>query len=252
MAIAYLLGVRGPRVEQEAARQRRIVPFHAAMAAGFWLLMVAYFAGVPGIAIWVAGAGFGALGMWSAYQFYPSNVPFDTLERPVGAKPDRRRNGERTATADEALAMMGAAYGPVGSASAGGAPSPAGGPAPASAYDALAMLDAAHGPLEPAPEPNSDSTAASAQKAQVGAQPLALPDDDTQRPAGRAWSPPPPGSRPAKAPAPTPAPKPAAPATPELPRSVIRCPGCRHQFEAVGQRPLPVTCPHCGRKGLLR
>ncbi|MCA1811324.1 MAG: hypothetical protein LC623_04850, partial [Halobacteriales archaeon] len=48
-----------------------------------------------------------------------------------------------------------------------------------------------------------------------------------------------------------PAPPPAEPA-PVGETHTVNCPVCKSTFEAVGQKPLRMRCPNCGREGILR
>jgi len=210
LVVAYYLGVRRPRIEQESSGRPRSAPFHHLLAAGFLLLAVAYFAGTPGLAMWVAGVGFGVVGLWATYRIYPLEAPADGDR---GAAPGREPGlgapeaGEsaRNPGVEAVMAMMGEAHRPVGEPSA---------------EDEWAPAEA--GEEESAPEPQ--------------ARP-AVGEPWTPRPAAKA----------------TPRAPPAALATGSVAAvSLVRCPTCRHQFEAAGRRPLAVACPHCGKRGVLR
>jgi hypothetical protein len=197
LAIAYFLGIRAPRREQEASGHRRIAPLHNALSAAFLLLIAAYFAGVYGLGIWAGGIALGVAGMLLSYKLYPAGqVPAQWA--PVELPPD-----------EPALDSLAAGTDP-------------------------ALWTSAQAPSNEPTAPRLESS-----------RPLERPQE--------AWRAPPPvpaspaSARPA---APQgPAPRAAAPAAAT---TTIRCPACKHQFEAQGQRPISITCPHCGRRGVLR
>jgi len=233
LAIAYFIGVAGARRERDATRQPMVEPFHRALSAGFLLLLAAYFAAVPGVVVWIACVGFAVGALFMAYRVYPADRRPDELE--VGLPRAAR------AAADEWSPVEGVEE-----------EAPAN---PAAMAQAVALLDKAHGPLdpkssrEPSLQPVPATLATARQMLPKAVSPLDLPDGDTPRPDGRlvparSGPPPPPTAKPV-APA-------RAPAAPAVPTTRVRCPGCKHYFEAQGARPLSVTCPHCGRRGVLR
>jgi hypothetical protein len=73
LAIAYFIGVAGARREREATGQARVEPFHNALSAGFLLLLVAYFAALPGLVVWGAGVAMGIGALMFAYRVYPAD-----------------------------------------------------------------------------------------------------------------------------------------------------------------------------------
>lgn len=73
LGIALFIGVGGARRERDATGQPRVQRFHAALSAGFLLLIAAYFAAAPGLIVWVAGVGFGAASLMMAYRVYPAD-----------------------------------------------------------------------------------------------------------------------------------------------------------------------------------
>ncbi len=242
LLLAYLLGVRQPRLEQEASRRPRFVPFHKLLSAGFLLLVVLYFAGIPGVALWIGGVSFAAGGLWSAYRIYPSEGSH--ADGPARRTPDGGRSARSLpdsspggATADAALALLGDAHRPVGR--------------PASRGEWMSVPEGKENqadqgaaiPASPEGAPASGATQRSA-----GSHPLR--DKETPAPPVRSRQPAVRQSHP----------KAEAPATQQegdlsetgMSRSLVRCPRCKHQFEAVGLRPIQVSCPHCGRSGLLR
>lgn len=246
LSIAYLLGVRRTRREQEASGSGRVGPFHDLLGAGFLLLVVAYFAGVPGLALWVGGVGFGVAGLWAAYRLYPegtAQAPPTRSRRAAAADADGGR-------LDDMLAMLPGAHAPVGGRAGAFQPPPAAGsdsgwglpqapaaevpdPAGSNGGPLRAPEEAAWAPVPQDEWPPADPPAA-------GRQPGSPPVP----PAGRVQAGPavrPAGTRTAPAAAP-PAPSPTR----------VRCPACRHLFAATGPRPLSVECPHCGRAGVLR
>jgi len=232
LALAYFIGVAGARRERQATRQPRVEPFHQALNAGFLLLLASYFAAVPGILFWIAGVVFGVGALMLAYRVYPADRrPEDWQEpTPQAARPKTDDWAPVDGSPEEPSAR------------------------PAAMVDVGAMLDKAHGPLDPGgtPQPAPSAPPSGMEDARQllpkAVTPLDLPDDDTPRPDGRVVParPSPPGRvalQQAQAPA-------AAPAGSAATR--VRCPGCKHYFEARGARPLSVTCPHCGRRGVLR
>ncbi len=229
IAIAYFVGLVGARRERDATRQATIEPFHKALSAFFLLLIAAYFAAEPGIAIWGGGIAFAVGALFLSYRMYPADRRPDDLET--------SRPRAVTAPADEWSQVEG-----------GEEESPA---APAAVLQAVALLNKAHGPLDPksATEPASQTGAVSLAAARdllpKAVSPLSLPEDDIPRPDGRT-------APPREGPQAPPAPKPVAPPGPAAPKTRVRCPGCKHYFEAEGTRPLSITCPHCGRRGVLR
>ncbi len=221
LAIAYFLGVGGARREQEATRQARVVPFHRALSALFLLLLIVYFGGIMGPVIWGGGIALGVGGLMAAFRFYPAD-----------RRPEPLPGASVSAPAPEAAAEggTGAGWEPVAvheeSAAASGIAA------------AAALLSRAHTPLE---IPDASRTLPRA------LSPLDLPDGDTPRPEGREAAKPSVRAPLNLAAAKGPEADPGAPAPLR-----IRCPGCKHYFEAQGSRPLSVTCPHCGRRGVLR
>jgi len=239
LSIAYLLGVAGARREQEATRQARVVPFHRALSALFLLLLIVYFGGILGPIVWGGGVALGVAGLLLAYRFYPAErapgadlgAPLATPGRPTPEAPGAGAEWESVRAPDENAAAAGIAA-------------------------AAAMLSRAHTPLgspearAKLPEPPSAGLAAAREMMPKAVTPLELPDEDTPRPGGREAAPLGGASSPQASPSPAPSPGPSAPAAPASIR--VRCPGCKHYFEAQGTRPLSVTCPHCGRHGVLR
>ncbi len=72
-----------------------------------------------------------------------------------------------------------------------------------------------------------------------------------QAPPRRAAPPPPPAPPRQAPPAPPTAPAPAAPPAAE-PVTRVRCPQCKHIVPVyTAQRPTPIKCPNCGKKGML-
>lgn len=232
LAIAYFVGVRAPRLEQEASRQRRVVPFHRMLSNAYLLLVVSYFAGAPAPALWGAGLAFGALGLYLSFRFYPEEPAPDRL---LSADDLRRPPASPKFDEEDASGEL-----PAGSM--------------ARPQTALEFLPEAVGPLERPddaarmPALPNPALAQARDLLPSAVTPLDLPEEATPRPEGRAKSVAPAPPAPRAAPAPGPAPK--APAAP--PKTQVRCPGCKHHFEAEGRRPLSITCPHCGRHGVLR
>jgi outer membrane biosynthesis protein TonB len=127
----------------------------------------------------------------------------------------------------------------------GGAP-PAAVPEPA---PAPAPMPEPISPYAPPPPPEVPPPAAIAAPAyQAPPPPVA---------AAPAVAPPPPvAAPPAPAPAPAPAPEPApapAPAAAAEPVSKVRCPACKSIVPVyTADRPTPIECPTCGKKGMIR
>lgn len=239
LVIAYFLGVAGARREQEATRQSRVVPFHRALSALFLLLLVAYLAGIMGPVIWGGGIALGLGGLLLAYRFYPADRRPETDARVAPAASARSAAG--SAGSDAAFQSSSAAA--QGEGAAGFAA-------------VAARLSRAHTPLETPdaraklPEIPWPGLAAAREMTPEAVSPLELPDRDTPRPEGREA--PPVGGSPAGRGAPPPVAR-KAPQAPDAPAAIrVRCPGCKHYFQAQGKRPLSVACPHCGRHGVLR
>jgi hypothetical protein len=230
LAIAYFIGLVGARRERDATHQATVEPFHKALSAFFLLLLAAYFAAAPGLLLWGGGIAFAVGALFLSYRVYPAE------RRPDEVEPGRPR--AVVAPADEWSQVEGASEAPAA--------------APAALDQVVALLDKAHGPLDPrsatapASQEGPSSLAAFREMLPKAVSPLSLPEDDIPRPDGRAA---PPRSGPEGPPTAKSAP---APPTPEAPTTRVRCPGCKHHFEAEGHRPLSITCPHCGRRGVLR
>jgi len=131
----------------------------------------------------------------------------------------------------------------------GGAPTPAPAPAPAPAPEPVPMAPALEPaaayappppPVVPPPAPVAPPTY-QAPPPPVVAAPMAAPA-------------PAPAPAPALAPAPVPAPAAApAPAPVADPMSKVRCPSCKSIVPVyTTDRPTPIECPTCGKKGMIR
>lgn len=240
LAVAYTLGVRRTRREQEASDRGRVGPFHDLLGAGFLLLAVSYFAGVPGVALWPAGIGFGVAGLWVAYRLYPVG---EGASRLAGRRKSEQPGPD--AQLDHMMSMLPEAHAPVGDAAERFAPPPA--------AASKSGWGVARDPAEGAPHRAAEGPNGGPHRPVEDARGWPpVPADDWEPVAAR-----PPGAGPAppesrrEAQVPPPPPKrPAAP--PAAPEVRVRCPGCRHLFAASGTRPLSVRCPHCGRTGVLR
>ena len=207
LAIGYFIGVAGARREREATGQARVEPFHKALSAGFLLLLVAYFAALPGLLVWAGGVLLGLGALLFAYRIYPADRRPQEWQPPSLREPDEVEapQSEWATVVDE------------------GAPPR---DAPPAMVDPMPFSDLPRAPSGPETVPRiAPPTREGRPKIVVSSQP---------RPAA--------GAPPAEAPGPAPA------ATAKK----VRCPGCKMMFEAEGPRPLHVTCPHCGRRGVLR
>ncbi len=138
-------------------------------------------------------------------------------------------------------------------------PAPPAAPAPTS-YDAMMAPE----PLAPAPAPMVAApppVVPEAPAAYTPPPPPEVPPPPMVPPAAPAYQVPPPAApAPAVAPvAPPPAPVAAAPvaapapaAAPE-PVSKVRCPACKNIVPVyTNERPTPIECPTCGKKGMIR
>jgi hypothetical protein len=207
LAIAYFIGVGGARREREATGQARVEPFHKALSAGFLLLLVAYFAAVPGLVMWGAGVLLGIGALLFAYRIYPAERRPDDWKPPQPKPAAEEAPGSDWApVADERIPLD---------------------EAPPAMVDPMPLSEMSRTPSGPDMVPAiAPPTREGRPKIVVSSQP---------RPAAAA---PPPPDEPAREAAPPP--------------KKVRCPGCKMMFEAGGKRPINVTCPHCGRRGVLR
>lgn len=212
LAIAYLAGVRGARRVNEVSGLARIVPFHNALGSAFLLLLASYFAGIPGLVIWIGGATLGGGGMVAAMRWYSpeSAAAHAAAGQPTAPPPLDEEDFPGDPELDDATVAP-----------------------------LLLKVQALQAP-PPAPvaPPAPPATAPSAPWSPKSAAPSA------------SFSAPPPPA-PAAAPA-APALPLSQSAPPKSPKTKVRCPGCKNFFSAEGPRPLHITCPHCAKKGVLR
>jgi hypothetical protein len=105
---------------------------------------------------------------------------------------------------------------------------------------------------EPDGSPRASATVDSGAPIPLAQAPLGPPAEAPAPPAARERSPRILVSSQPRAEAAAPKLEPAAAPEPAPAARKVRCPGCKMMFEAAATRPLHVTCPHCGRRGVLR
>jgi hypothetical protein len=120
-----------------------------------------------------------------------------------------------------------------------GAPAPAAAPAPAPMPEPMSPYAPPPPPVVPPPAPVAPPAY------QAPPPPIAAPPAAAPAPAVA----PPPAAAPAPAPAAAPAPAPAS----SEPMSKVRCPSCKSIVPVyTTDRPTPIECPTCGKKGMIR